>query len=72
MQHEFLDHERTLASAPHDISLMACDTDASKSTRAGTKCHILPLNSHLNMTTAMVSLMAPSRPYDSKHVSPKN
>ena len=45
------------------------DTDARTSTSTGTKCHIIPLNNHLNNRNAMVSLMTPSASCDRKHVT---
>ena len=55
------------ASIFHDIS-MVDDTDASSSTRTGTKSYITSLNNHLNITNTMVSLMVPSAPCDRKLV----
>ena len=50
-------------------TLMVHDTDTSTSTSTHTKCHIVPLNNHLNMTKAMLSLIAPSTLCDRKHVT---
>ena len=48
------------------VPSIANDTDASTSASTGTKSYVTPLNNHLNMTNAMVSLMAPSASCDRK------
>ena len=50
------------------MSSMANETDARTCTSTGTKSHIITLNNYLNITNAMVSLMAPSASFDGKHV----
>ena len=48
---------------------MAHDTDARTSIRTGTNGQIMPLNIHLNITNAMVSMMASSASCDKKHAT---
>ena len=43
----------------------------STGTSTGTKSHIIPLNNHLNMMNAMMSLMVTSASCDSKHIIAK-
>ena len=47
---------------------MPHDTVASAGTNTGTKSHIIPLNNHLNMTNATITLMTQSASYDRKHI----
>ena len=58
-----LDLQNTIV--PLSLLLASNDTDVSIGT--GTKSHIIPLNNHLNMLNAIVSLMATSA-CDRKHV----
>ena len=48
------------AVVPSIVMLALHDTDVSTGTSTGTKHHKIPLNNHLNMLHAVVSLMAPS------------
>ena len=48
-------------------SSMADDTDVCTGTSTDTKSHKIPLHNYLNMTNAMVSLMALSASYVGKH-----
>ena len=49
--------------ASHDtngiLSAVAHDTDARTGNHTSIKGYIIPLNNHLNITNAVVSLMAP-------------
>ena len=53
------------------VSSIAHGTHASNSTSTSTKGHIVPLNNHLNIKNAIVSLIAPSA-LDYCHVHAKN
>ena len=55
---------------PKELS-MAHGTDVSTGTTTSTKGHTIPLNNHLNITNAILSLMAPSASYY-YHVHDKN
>ena len=64
MQHDFSGmwcHWNWHHMMPMALSV-AHSTDVSNGTSTSTKCHIIPLNNHLNITNTMVQLTAPSTP----------
>ena len=74
MQHDFLVmwcHWHWHYMTPMTLSV-AHGIDASTGTSTNTKGHIIPLNNHLNITNAMVSLMAPSASCWSNQICPSN
>ena len=62
IQHDFSGHMIPM------LPSMPCDTDTKTGTNTGRKSQMIPLNNHLNMTNAIVSLMTPSASGDRKHV----
>ena len=60
IQHNIFGYMMPLALASHDTNSIVNGNGASTGSSTSTKCHMIPLNNHLNITNAMVSLMAPS------------